>query len=383
MENPFSNVNSPGLRPSSLNEGGLVKEPSEPSLVSSIGGSASGGKGGQGELTLKGQNGGVEFETRRSELPLPVRSHADRLYAAIKNIYAKYGVSSVAELHAKIASGKKPRNLKPGELKSDSAELSRLVDKLQGLLERKGFAPGEEFEAKKEMLYETERAKLSEFFEREIQVPPLPEEITLERMERWEALGLELHYLPPIDMAKEGDLKKWVKPDFKNVDPSQFPKDVMLLPGRWVLSDGRRKPRYENGNQNYENDGNFLGPVLEMLRKKGLIENFKHPRSRFNVSPEELEKPEVAAAIAQAMGLEPGQVSLPRMVEFNVIGNIHHPEWGQPPSDCGEWFADKYQARQRRLSGGLSDDGGLAYVNWCDPVDRGDDVGFRPIGCFS
>ena len=335
------------------------------------------------DASRTGGGGGFSLDVRRLDLPLPVRSHADRLYAAIRKIYAKYGVSSVAELHAKIASGDKPRNLKPGELKSDSAELSKLVDKLQGLLERKAFAPGEEFEAKKETLYESERAKLSEFFERGIEVPPLPEEITLERMERWEALGLEIHYLPPIDMSKEGDLKKWVKPNFKNIDQPKLPPDAMLLPGRWVLVDGRKKPIYESGNQDYENDGCFLGPVFEELRKKGLVENHENPRSRFNVSPKELEKPEVVAAFAQAMGLEPGQVSLPRMVEFNILGNVHHPEWGQPPSDCGEWFADKYQAGQRRLDGGGSGRGGLACVSWRVPVDRRDGVGFRPLGRFS
>ena len=110
-----------------------MKEPSEPSLV----------KGGQGELTLKGQNGGVEFETRRSSLTPIVRSYADRLYASIKKIYAKYGVSSVAEMHAKVASGDKPRNLKPGELKSDSTELAKLVENLKSALENDAIPEGE------------------------------------------------------------------------------------------------------------------------------------------------------------------------------------------------------------------------------------------------
>ena len=355
MENPFSNPPSPSLIP---REGILPP------------------------LEIRGGEEGLGFETRRSSLTPLVRFYADRLYAAIKKIYTKYGVTSVAELHAKVASGNKPKNLKPGELKSDSAELSKLVDRLRGLLERKGFAPGEEFEERKESLYETERAKLSEFFEREIEVPPLPDEITQERMERWEALGLELHYLPPIDMSKEGDLKKWVKPDFKNIDPSQLPKDAMLLPGRWVLVDGRKKPKFDSGNQGYENDANFLGPVLERLREDGVIENFRHPESRFDVSPEELEKPEVVVAFAQAMGLEPGQVSLPRTVEFNVLGNVHHPEWGEPPSDCGEWFADKYKAGQGRLKGGDSGGGGLADVGWHFPDARHGNVGFRLLGRF-
>ena len=86
---------------------------------------------------------GLVYETRRSDLTPLVRGYADRLYASIKKIYAKYGVTSVAELHAKVASGQKPRSLKPGELKSDSAELSKLVGNLKSALEMNTVPEGE------------------------------------------------------------------------------------------------------------------------------------------------------------------------------------------------------------------------------------------------
>ena len=94
-------------------------------------------------ISKRENEGGIDFEVRRSDLTPIVRSYADRLYASIKKIYAKYGVSSVAELHAKIASGQKPKNLKPGELKSDSAELSKLVADLKSALEKNAIPEGE------------------------------------------------------------------------------------------------------------------------------------------------------------------------------------------------------------------------------------------------
>ena len=90
-----------------------------------------------------GNEGGINFETRRSDLKPVVRDYADRLYAAIKKIYARYGVTSVAELHAKIAAGQKPRGLKPGELKSDAKELSSLVENLKSALEKNAIPEGE------------------------------------------------------------------------------------------------------------------------------------------------------------------------------------------------------------------------------------------------
>lgn len=37
----------------------------------------------------------------------------------------------------------------------------------------------------------------------------------------------------------------------------------------------------------------------------------------------------------------------------------------------------------RRLNGGNSDNGGLAYVNSNDPDNRNDNIGFRALGCIS
>jgi len=317
-----------------------------------------------------------ELHPQTSELRLPdlqpqVQSYIAKLKKSLFVIYAKYEVKNRIELAAKVRDGK-----------VDTKDSDRVIELLTVINEcgRQDKIVGRGFE---DELIEQESQKLEAFFGRKIDVPPLPAEITPERMAEWKEKKLELHYLPDIDMSKEQNLKNWIKPNFKNIYESYLPKDAMKLPGCWVLVDAREKPEYKSGDQNYKDDNNFLGPILEVLRKKGLILQFKHPQSRFNISPEELEKPEVVAAIAEVCGLKPEQVSTPRMIEFNVLGNIRHPEWGKPPSDCGEWFSDKNKAGQRRLVGGYSDDGGLAYVNWHGPDDRLDGVGFRALGRFS
>ena len=230
-------------------------------------------------------------------------------------------------------------------------------------------------------IMEPEKKRLREFFGQEINVPPLPAEITPERLKDWQEKGLELHYLPPENMTQEREIAGWKKPDYKYINPSKLPPDATKLPGCWVLVDSRQKPEYQSGDQMYVND--FLGPVLQELRNKGLIEKFRHPQSRFYISPRELEKPEVIAAIAKAYGLKPEQLSLQREIEFNVLGNLHHPEWGMPPSNCSEWFSDLYDAGRRRLFGGDSDYGGRAYVPWYAPDDRRDGIGCRFLGRFS
>jgi len=130
----------------------------------------------------------------------------------------------------------------------------------------------------------------------------------------------------------------------------------------------------------YVADEDFLGPVLEDLRNRGLIENYQNSQSRFNISFSELEKPEVKKALAKACGLEPDQISIPHMIEFNILGSIHHPEWGD--SNCTEWFADKYDSGKKVLTGGSCQDGGFAHVTDTGPDNRPARNGFRLVGRF-
>ena len=124
-----------------------------------------------------------------------------------------------------------------------------------------------------------------------------------------------------------------------------------------------------------------LGPVLEDLRKKKIIEDFEVKGSRFRISWNELNKPEVKKAIAHAMDVPEEYLRLPRAIEWNFIGNAYHPEWGD--TNAWEWFDDSYNNGQRRLSGDYSESGGLSYVSWNDPGHRSVSLGFRLQVVFS
>ncbi|OGL79105.1 hypothetical protein A3E39_02570 [Candidatus Uhrbacteria bacterium RIFCSPHIGHO2_12_FULL_60_25] len=235
-------------------------------------------------------------------------------------------------------------------------------------------------------LMKQEAAKLTAFFGEYITVPPLPREITPERIKNWETMGFELHYLPPMDMTEDADFPGWEKKPqrwfYEEIAAGRIAKDATMLPGAWVLVDGRQKPKYDYGKQMYENDP--LGDALAELRQKGLVQPHGHvpdPHSRFGISADELSKPEVIEAFAEVLHVRPDQLTLPTATDFNVIGNIHHPEWDD--TDNWEWFQDSYQAGQRRLYGGASWDGGLSGVHWDDADNRNDNIAFRPSVRFS
>ncbi|HEU0050426.1 MAG TPA: hypothetical protein VFQ60_00015 [Patescibacteria group bacterium] len=253
-----------------------------------------------------------------------------------------------------------------------------------------------------------ERQALREFFGKEILVPPPPKQATRERILEWRQLGLELHYLPPISMAEirrgpEGEILEvipiefpgWKKKPgrqytrnqeygidlFDKVKSGALDPSVFNLPGAWVLFDSCEKPNYGG---EYANDP--LAQALEELRKKKIVENFEVKGSRFHLSPQELENPKVLTAFAKVLNLDaiPGLIiDIPRVIEFNLLGNIYYPQWGT--TSAYEWFSDKCQYGGQRFYGGRSFVGGLSYILSVSPKDRGDrsvDIGFRLIARF-
>jgi len=307
---------------------------------------------------------GIRLENLKPE----VRSYIQKLRASLQVIYDKYEVTNRDELAAKVRTG-----IVKQEDIDKAIELMQVINECGK--ENKAFYRYREFEHE---LIEEEKRQLEAFFGRPIGVPPLPDEITPERIEKWKEQRLELHYLPPIDMGAEKNLKKWRQPNYKSVRIEK--ENPTMLPGCWVLIDARQKPLFDRGDQMYEDDDDFLGPVLENLREKGLISKFKHAQSRFNVLPKDLRQPEVIAAIAQACGLKPEQLSLPRMIEANILGNIHHPEWRRRNA-CSERLTDGSKGILRNGAEGCGTAEDEAFWNEFDSMHSV--VGFRPIGRFS
>ena len=327
---------------------------------------------GQGRVTLTNMH---ESHPHISDLRLPdlkpqVQSYIAGLKKNLFVIYAKYEVKNRNELAVKVREGK-----------VDTKNSDKVIELLKLINES-----GRKDEVVIiERIIRDEGRKLEIIFGRKIEIPPLPKEIPPERIQEWREKKLELHYLPPIDMAQESELKNWIRPNFSFITigtETGLPADAMKLPGCWTLVDTRERPQKESDDQVHGDDEDFLGPVLENLRDRNLIVNFKHPQSRFNISFDELEKPEVITAMAAACGLKPEQISTPRMVEFYFLQSFHYPGWRNWQSASDEHFSDKKMSGRLCLLGGKADFKDHAWVFANGLNDRKTTCWFRIIGRF-
>jgi len=129
---------------------------------------------GQGRVTLTNMH---EASPRATEIRLPdlkpqVQSYIAGLKKNLFAIYAKYEVKNRDELAAKVREGK-----------VDTKDSDKAIELLKVINEcgRQDKIVGREFEVR---LIEQESQKLEKFFGRKIEVPPLPAEISQERIEQ-------------------------------------------------------------------------------------------------------------------------------------------------------------------------------------------------------
>lgn len=221
-----------------------------------------------------------------------------------------------------------------------------------------------------------------------IEIPHPPQEL-LDVQARLKEKGIDIfeaHYLPDVVLEKDSQFPGWqVRPDdwfWETINAGVISEDAKRLPGMWILIDGRSRPNYERGTQMYANDP--FAPILQDLRKEGRIkipDNVKHvPRtSGFGVSLDEVESQVIPRVAEEILGIESQRVRVPKEIEFNVLGNLHHPEWGQ--TNTWEWLYDKL-GNLSRLIGGHLDGGGLASVRDYYPTFRIDRIGFRLLAEF-
>lgn len=239
-----------------------------------------------------------------------------------------------------------------------------------------------------EQLVASESEAWKQFLGKEINIPEPPQQL-------FEAARLaiehgitsfEAHFLPKLELKQNSKFPGWhTKPEewyWQKIKEGKVAKDSARLPGVWILVDGTQKPNYNDGKQLYENDG--FGQILIRLREEGRIEvpsSYSHvPRtSRFAVTPIEREA-HFNQALAEVLNIGIEKVRITREIEFNIIGNIHHPEWGQ--TNTVEWFNDMF-GDGSRLYGGRFGNGGLASVVCYRRDYRNDDLGFRPLVVFS
>lgn len=202
-------------------------------------------------------------------------------------------------------------------------------------------------------------------------------EVRVKEWQKW----LEPHFLPDKPMAEDVDypgLK--VKPEpwyYRMVDEGKIlrqqtdgtfvpDREAFKLRGITVLVDTRCKPAYDGGEQMWEGDEHFLGPIIEELRTQGRIARYEFgpQSSRFGISADEAEQELWPALAERLLGLKAPQVRSERAIEFNVLSQMIEgtPRENDGKTDTWLWFADIFEDRGHRLYGGFSGCGGLADV---------------------
>jgi len=260
------------------------------------------------------------------------------------------------------------------------------------------------------MLYTREEQAIWRFFHSDsVRITPLTrsQEYFWERLKKIDRFW-DIHFLPPVALRPELYPAGAVKPRPKVLSGKQFGidffrdagegligdidqqgeflsrdrDDVLALPGRWVAVDGRPVPAYLDGEQRYEEDV-VLGGVLKESRaqkKIGAVPSPASQTSRFFVSWEEWDAV-IRGALASRLGVDAAMLRLPRVVEWNYLGNAFYPQWGETV-DC-EWLQDAYKERERGMwcgvGGGHFQLGGLSYVAASSIRYKWNNLAFRPL----
>ena len=227
-----------------------------------------------------------------------------------------------------------------------------------------------------------------------IEVPPLPSEVTPEVQRNLERLGFELRFIPKLDIGTLDELQRNGQEEFLNDIQRRYPnwrryetlsgeeredhsvgrnleewfwglaKDGRMefpqLPGTWVAVETMPKPSYGDS---YEKT--LAGEALGL-------------EDRFNVSWDdahqaiETHKRELLDDMGLATSVD---VRMLEAVEWNLLANREG--WGT--TDTYEWTNTEARAGgdPRRVVVGASDDGGAASAPWGHPTFSGGRVGFR------
>lgn len=214
-----------------------------------------------------------------------------------------------------------------------------------------------------------------------LKIPEPPKELidVFGRIKALDITSFEPHYLIPMTFMRHDTYPGWkVKPDdtfWSMINAQEINLDSSLLYGRWILIDTIQKPSYVDTKQMYENDP--LKYFLAKLRRERKMHQHKSfpEGSRFGLSWDTLHS-DVFPELAKLLADSNNRVRLPRAIEFNIIGNMHHPEWGETSSL--ETFEDRYKQNEC-LCGGRTNWGGLAniYINSSDSWSGM--RGFRPM----
>ncbi|MDD4107009.1 MAG: AAA family ATPase, partial [Candidatus Shapirobacteria bacterium] len=229
----------------------------------------------------------------------------------------------------------------------------------------------------------------------EVDIAPIPESVTPEVREKLKDLGMELRFIPDLDLDTVEEIKK--------IGVDEYLKNLQRRYPNWhkyeTLSDSQRSdhsiPRnIEEWYWNFVKDGKVSFPKLsgkwmavETMPKPQFGEKYESSKitdelgleDRFNVSWNDASKriSEAEGNILSAAGLPiiGEQVRMLEAVEWNLLANREG--WGK--TNTYEWTNTEYRdvGVSGRLVVGHSGYGGAARADWGSPVYSNGPLGFR------
>ncbi|MEK9155810.1 MAG: hypothetical protein AAB360_00710 [Patescibacteria group bacterium] len=222
-----------------------------------------------------------------------------------------------------------------------------------------------------------------------------------ERVKAWNALGLEVHFLPKLVLTAKTSLKGWKKkPEFwfweqigagnikrRNASGELASMTEVGLEGIVALVDTRCKPSYDGGRQMFANDANFLGKLIARLRADGKLVKYEYgpQESRFGVSPVEWDN-HLRSVVAELLGLPAQRMRLETIIEANIVPQAYPamcPRANDGQTDTWVWYEEFFGDASNRLVGGDSNYGGLVRVSYNFADGRWRRAAVRPLGVLA
>jgi hypothetical protein len=222
----------------------------------------------------------------------------------------------------------------------------------------------------------------------------------LERKKAEQDRNIGIVYWPgkDVEFKKDSNYPGWhVKLDewySKNRANGKIPENHVNNQNQWIVIDTTRAPDKRSGNQEYlqqysDGDPFNLKEIIYNLRRnctipgwdeyEGEYRGMQYPDSRYSLSWDNINE-SVLPSIAEEERVERASVLLPTYEQFNVLGNMYYPEWGQ--TQTLEWLNHKI-GPNRSLAGGNSKFGGLGYIaTYLSDDIRHSFIGFRPMIAF-
>lgn len=235
-----------------------------------------------------------------------------------------------------------------------------------------------------------EQKTLESFFNtRFMAVPSLPDWVTDELLQYWDENIFHVHYVPKISLDEDLDLPAWInKPSktfYKKIREGKLRYEAKLLPGKWLLIDGRDKPAKKvtwirvkdvwllqkmgfspkSYLKKWDTQLHQNEYLTNALTKKGF-------GSRFCLDIDEIHG--LMPFILEFLKTDSQKtIRLPSFAEYNYFGNAIYQQW--QTTETWEWFEDILDDGQH-LAGGSRN---VGCIGWDPPEYWSTILTFRPI----